>query len=111
MSVWQQSGLFETMYGGTAPYQRHSDTSMGAAVSMTESRRATLRALVLRHLVAAGAAGAIDEEMQDALHMEGNTQRPRRRELEQAGLVIDSGRRRPTTKGKRATVWVVSHVA
>ena len=38
-----QLGLFDV-----PPYQAHSDTSRAAALSLSESRRATLRAAVLR---------------------------------------------------------------
>lgn len=46
-----------------------------------------------------------DAEIQDALGLDGSTQRPRRRELEQAGLVFDSGERRATHTGRAAVVW------
>jgi hypothetical protein len=104
MTATVQPGLFDVIYGGLPPHQKHSDTSMGAALTLSESRRATLRAAVLRYLVAHD--GATDEEMQLALGMNGNTQRPRRCELLEAGLVIDSGLRRPTRNGRKATVWI-----
>jgi hypothetical protein len=104
--AWQQQGLFDPLYGGLPPHQKHSDTSKGAALGLSEQRRATLRAAVFRYLSLA-AVGATDEEMQCALQMDGNTQRPRRCELVEAGLITDSGHRRPTSKGKLATVWMV----
>jgi hypothetical protein len=52
-------------------------------------------------------SGLTDEELQDVCMMEPNTERPRRRELVQAGLVMDSGRRRPLKSGKAGTVWQV----
>ena len=39
--------------------------------------------------------------------MSGNTVRPRRIELQEKGLVVDSGRRRPTPSARQAIVWVV----
>jgi len=50
--------------------------------------------------------GLTDEEMQTVLVMGANTQRPRRLELVEAGVVIDSGKRRPTSIGNDAIVWV-----
>jgi hypothetical protein len=102
-----QDGLFDHLYGGAAPHQKHSDTSILAALEMSGTRRATLRAKVFRYLVTRKPDGATDEEMQIALKMVGNTQRPRRCELEEAGLVCDSGLRRRTGSGKSAVVWVV----
>jgi hypothetical protein len=52
--------------------------------------------------------GGTDEELQDALGMNPNTQRPRRIELVERGLVRDSGRTRKTKSGRRATVWEIA---
>jgi len=89
-----------------APYQQHSDTSLAAAEAI-QSSAATLRANVLGHIKRMGTMGATDEEIQHALNMQGNTERPRRRELEQAGLISDSGRRRQTLSARYAVVWVL----
>ena len=61
---------------------------------------------LLRYLRGCRRRGATDQEMQQAVRMGGNTQRPRRRELEQRGLVKNSGKQRKTLAGVRATVWV-----
>jgi hypothetical protein len=66
---------------------------------------ATLRERVLRFLQSRGAEGATDEEIQHRLFMPGNTERPRRRELEQAGQVYASGYNRVTASGRAAVVW------
>ena len=87
------------------PAQRHSPTSVAAA-ERAEPAAATQRRAVLDYLRGRGADGAIDEEIQVALGMVGNTERPRRRECEQAGLIVDSGRTRPTASGRQAVVWV-----
>ena len=107
MTTYTQQGLFETMYGGLPPHQKHSDTSKMAALALDGTRRATLRAAVYRYVLSHGGDGATDQEIQNALDMNGNTERPRRRELEQAGLVIDSKQRRKTDAGKDAVVWTV----
>jgi hypothetical protein len=86
--------------------QEHSETSKDAARNI-ESKAATLRKLVHLFLLGKGEVGATDEEMQHALDMQGSTQRPRRIELCERGLVIDSGRTQETRSGRRATIWVV----
>ena len=64
----------------------------------------TLRQRVFAFIVRHG--GATDEEMQNTLGMRANTQRPRRRELVQQGMVRDSGKTRKTQSGREAIVWV-----
>lgn len=91
-------------YGAHAPAQSHSPTSLAAAASI-EPRLGKLQLKVLAYLQATP-EGATDEEMQTALAMGSNTQRPRRRELQLAGLLKDSGRTRPLRSGKDAAVWI-----
>ena len=86
-------------------FQRHSATSRSAWIK-SRPKAGTLRALLLAHLEQCGGDGATDEEMQTQLDMNPNTQRPRRVELHQGGLIVDSGRRRPTRSGSQAVVWV-----
>jgi hypothetical protein len=86
------------------PYQRHSDTSMEAAVA-AELRHDNERSRVLQFLIERG--GATDDEIQVALGMNPSTERPRRIELVNRGLVRDTGRTWPTRTGRRATVWEV----
>jgi hypothetical protein len=45
--------------------------------------------------------------MQVDIPMAANTQRPRRRELELMGHVIDSGRVRHTHAGREAVIWTL----
>jgi len=92
-------------YNGAPPHQAHSDTSRAAAEHI-ESDAAGLRRIVLATIRAAGGHGATDEEVQDRCGMPGNTQRPRRRELEQSGLVRDSGLRRRNRSRLKAVVWI-----
>jgi len=84
-------------------YQRHSATSREAADLVR--RAPTLRQQVLRAIVASGRRGMTDEELQEELHINPSTQRPRRIELVDAGLVVDSGQTRPTRSGRQAVVW------
>ena len=81
------------------------DTSEAAAASIV-MKLGELQTEVFTFIRAAGFVGATDEEIQRILDMRPNTARPRRRELEMKGLVFDSGRRRITSSGRDAIVWV-----
>lgn len=86
------------------PYQQHSATSREAAQSMEQDAR-TLRQQVLDYIREQGVNGATDEEIQDALHMNPSTQRPRRVELMKMGKVAINGTRK-TKSGRLASVWI-----
>lgn len=86
------------------PYQAHSETSRAAAQEIALSV-ATLRMQVYE-AIASAPDGLTDAEGQLALSMEGNTYRPRRRELQQAGSIKESGTKRKTSSGRNAVVWV-----
>lgn len=99
------NGLFDQQ-----PPSHHNaprGTSKPAADSM-RGQAAILRAQVLACIVESGERGMTDEEIQNALGMAGNTERPRRWELERAGLVKDSGIRRVTKAGRKAAVWCIA---
>jgi hypothetical protein len=66
----------------------------------------TLRSKVLGWIISRGEHGGTDDEGEAALGIRCQTWTPRRRELVQLGLVVDSGRRRPTASGRPAAVWV-----
>lgn len=87
-------------------YQRHSSTSKAAAASIVGSLNAQ-QSRVQAALAKAGLHGMTDQEMQRSLGMAENTQRPRRIELMDRGLVIDSGRKRKTISKRNATVWIL----
>ena len=88
----------------TLPFQKHSATSRAAAESVVNAD--SLEGLVLAFIQERGDEGATDLEAQAALKLDGSTQRPRRRKLEQLGLVFDSGRTRATLSGRQAVVWI-----
>lgn len=67
-----------------------------------------LRARVLAYIVKQTLNGATDDEGEAALGIKPQTYTPRRGELVALGLVVDSGRRRNTTSGRPAAVWVAS---
>jgi hypothetical protein len=89
------------------PSQRHSPTSIAAAEAAKPTAE-TYRLAVLLWLRHKGVLGGTDEEIQSALVMNQNTQRPRRVELVRMGLVKDSGRTRPTRSGRQAVVWIAT---
>lgn len=86
------------------PAQQHSATSVAAADGIKPTA-ARLREMVYDAIKDAGTHGLTDEQIQDALNMGGSTERPRRRELEQAGRIRDSGKTRLTKSGRKAAVW------
>ena len=87
------------------PYQRHSETSIDAADKIS-SASGKLRKQVYMYIRLCGIDGATDEEIQMALSMEGSTKRPRRVELFNDALIVDSGRKRNTKSGRSAVVWM-----
>ena len=87
------------------PFQKHSETSRAAADAMRGEASKTLRAKVYEAIVASGDKGMTDPELQAELELTGSTQRPRRVRLVELGLVIDSGKRRDSSKGRSCTVW------
>lgn len=84
------------------PYQRHSDTSRGAAFAVSAAA-ASIRAKVLAWFRENGPA--TDEQMLDGLSLAPSTGRPRRVELVQGGWLEDSGERGRTRAKKRAVRW------
>ena len=84
------------------PYAPGSETSREAAekaVGTAEAGRARVLACLVRH-------GAMTlQQIEDALGWSGNTIRPRRCELEAAGLVVNSGRTAKTKSGRNAVLW------
>lgn len=90
-------------YGGMPPHTRHSRTSRLAAIQIAKPSK-TLRDKVHAYLKARP-EGATDEEISIDLELQSDTARPRRRELQISGVVIDSGLTRKTTSNREAVVW------
>lgn len=65
------------------------------------------RERIYQALVNCWPEGLTDDELQRKLGLDGNTQRPRRRELEQAGRIQAKGTRQ-TASGRSAVVWVLA---
>jgi hypothetical protein len=105
--MMEQMDLFAARESKPLKYVRSSQTSLEAAIA-AEPRAGTQRRRVLDLLREYPATGLADHEMQGLLGMNPSTQRPRRIELVEAGLVKDSGNHRLTDSGKRAVVWVAA---
>lgn len=101
-----QRFLFPQPAPEPTPPHSGSQTSRDAAEAIKPSA-ATLRHKVLCYIAEQGDHGATDAEVQEALGMAGNTQRPRRQELETMKLIRKSNKTRPTPSGRQAVVWVV----
>jgi hypothetical protein len=84
------------------PYQSHSVTSFAAA-GQIKPHTPNLRERVLDCI--RRSKGATDSEVCQAMGLDGSTVRPRRIELQRAGMVVDSGRKRLTNGGRLAVVW------
>ena len=101
---------------GDKPHVVPGDKPHAATPGRRETSRAAARAILpktgtLRRKVYDFIAwnrgfGATDGEIQATLNMAGSTERPRRKELEDAGWVRDSGRTRKTGSGHDAIVWL-----
>lgn len=95
------------LFNGEPPSQRHSVTSRAAA-SAIRPRLGRLHSALISYLRERD--GATDEEMQADIPMSANTQRPRRRELELWGEIVDSKQVRLTRANRAAVVWKLAPV-
>lgn len=89
------------------PAANYTKTSRAAAHAIRESA-ATQRHRVLVFIVGQGERGATNDEIEVALRMLTPSVCGRRRELDQQGLIRDTGTTRPTRHGCRASVWVAT---
>jgi predicted ArsR family transcriptional regulator len=104
--VTSQLDLFRD---GPGKYQRPGDaalTQIVAARTVT-SLTGTWRRRVFG-AIRAVEGGLTDEEIQTALGLNPSTERPRRVELVERGMVEDSGARRMTRSGRSAVVWALT---
>ena len=67
----------------------------------------TIREEVYCYIRGCGLSGATDDEIQAALGLDGNTERPRRWELFKADRIEASGSR-ANRRGRRCIVWTAS---
>lgn len=82
------------------------DTSLEAAHHQARSGRATSDERRVYEALVASADGLTDDQVEILLAMRHQTASARRRGLVLKGLVEDSGRRRKTSSGRLAIVWV-----
>lgn len=94
----------------TIPYVKTSETSKQAAETMRE-RAPRVRTLVLNHIASKGREGTTDEAGEGETGIPPRTYAPRRKELVDLGLVLDSGQRRKNKSGRTATVWISAECA
>lgn len=98
-----QDTLFEP---GTTTGHDHPRTSHAAAARALP-RTGTQRAAVLRY-ISERPFGATDDEIAAGLGIPGNSVRPRRVELAEAGWIERSGKTRRNAYGNECDVWVAS---
>jgi hypothetical protein len=98
--------LVVNQYPGGAPHAG-CDTSRAAAESVG-GKLSELRQQVYDFISSRGENGATDHEIHLECGLRRYTAAPRRRELFLAGLVEDSGLRRPTDTGSPAKVWIAT---
>jgi hypothetical protein len=82
-----------------------SDTSAAAALSVSA---ADLREEVLFAIRASGAHGMTCDEIETLLEMRHQTASARVHELQRGKWIKDSGQRRATRSGRKATVWTAA---
>lgn len=90
----------------TPPARAGAPETSRLAADRIAGHARTLRARVLAFIMQQGAHGATDDEAEAVLGIKPQTYTPRRGELVALELVVDSGRRRPTSSGRSAVVWV-----
>jgi hypothetical protein len=98
--------MTEGPYNGLPPFERGSETSHEAAMSLGGSAR-TMRERVYAYLATCGKSGCTDDELETALRMRHQTASARRRELVLLGQVFKAGFRRRTSSGRSADVYSV----
>jgi len=82
-------------------------TSMAAALDIASVSGRQRRA-VYDTIREAGPDGMTDAELEHTLQVGGSSIRPRRKELQEAALIVESGAQRPTPSGRMAVVWVTT---
>ncbi len=102
-----QGFMFDTnAYGDVVAPSNGTPTSDEAA-KLIEPHINELHEKILAYLRERGDYGATDQEMQAGIPMNENTQRPRRNELADFGLIRKNGLIRKTASGRSAEVWVL----
>lgn len=92
------------IYPDTPGYQRGSETSQAAAVSMIQNSK-TKRAQIVKEMSKQGFCGMTIDEAAVLLDCQTGTASARMRELELGGEIIKSTATRKTRFGKKARVY------
>jgi transcription initiation factor IIE alpha subunit len=79
-------------------------TSIAAAQKVLP-RTGSLRRKVYEYILNQGLRGATDQEIEKALHIEGNTVRPTRISLVKDGFIMDTGSTRKNQHNNDCIVW------
>lgn len=82
-------------------------TSIQAKIKV-EPKMGSINRRVYDYIASREYRGATDQEIETALHLDGNTVRPSRGSLVKKGLVKDSGITRQNAKGNDCIVWTVA---
>lgn len=90
----------------TVTIARNAQRTSIAAAQRVLPRTGSIRKKIYDYLQTTG--GATDEQIEDALHISGNSVRPSRGSLVDDGLVYDTGREHPTKSGNMAIIWAVA---
>lgn len=85
----------------------HPQTSFDAA-GRALPKSGTQRRAVYQYIVWSGWHGVSDDDLAEGLSLSPNSVRPRRKELQQAGLIVDSGRRARNRGGNPVILWVTA---
>ena len=104
LDLLKKKPFIPVIFPDPAPSQSHSETSMAAAEAI-EGAMPALRARVWTFFLSRP-EGATDEQAQVCLAMNPSTERPRRVELCDRGMLEDSGRTAETHSGRLAVLWV-----
>lgn len=84
---------------------RNAQRTSVLAAEKALPRSGTKRRRVYDYIVNRGLHGATDDEIQDALGIDGNTVRPTRGGLVEDGHIIDTGITRKNKHGNECIVW------
>lgn len=79
-------------------------TSIAAQIKVAP-KIGSLRRRVYEYILNQGLRGATDQEMELALHIDGNTIRPTRGSLVKDGFILDTGTTRKNNHGNDCIVW------
>lgn len=86
-------------------YERESVTSKAAARSVTDIQ-GTLQERAFAYILDAGDRGLTCDELEQLTEWRHQTASARIRELVLKNWIVDSGRQRQTSSGRKASVWV-----